>query len=106
MKYNAPLLGATRGEVKGGRKDDQHPGLWAGGLRGLPCSLHVALGGHLAVGSHGTPVCRDREGAFQGPWASQSPGMTGSSSWSSQDIVTGYHRRAENKVSVPRETLF
>ena len=35
------------------------------------------------------------EGAVQGPWASRSPGMTGSSSWASQDAPE-HHRRAEN----------
>ena len=48
-----------------------------------PCNL----GGHLAVGSHEIPVCRSGEGVVPGLWASQSPGMTGFSSWTLQDIA-------------------
>jgi hypothetical protein len=62
----------------------------AGGLGGVgggaACSP-LCPGGHLAVGSHGTPVRGGGEGAVWSPWASQKPGMTGSSSWASQDVA-------------------
>ena len=54
----------------------------------------------LAAGSHGTTVCRGREGAFWCPWASWRTGMTGSHSWVLQDIAV-HHRRAEKKVRSP-----
>ena len=53
-------------------------------------------GGHVAVGSHRTPVHRGREEAVAGLWASQRPEMTGSQSRTSQ--MSLYVTEEQNKV--------
>jgi hypothetical protein len=75
----------------------QSSGALDGQTGGLPCSLHVAPGGHLAVESHGTPV--------YGRWRGSIPGSLGlmearDDRCSVSDIrdISVYLRRAENEV--------
>jgi hypothetical protein len=97
------FLGSFFREIKG-VGENVHPaialGLHAGLKRGTVACFLCHQDEILAAGSHGTTVCRGREGAFWCPWASWRTGMTGSHSWVLQDIAV-HHRRAEKKVRSP-----
>ena len=71
--------------------------LWEGGHRRLPCSLHVAPGGHLAIGSLRTAVHRGWRGN-----SLRSLGLTETrdNRFSVSDIpdIAVCLRRAENEV--------
>jgi hypothetical protein len=71
-----------------------HQSPWAlgGQMQGTATCSPCRLCGHLAVGRHGTRG--SREGLVRGPSASWNPGMTGSSSWASNDVA-GLGRRPE-----------
>ena len=97
------FLGSFFREIKG-VGENVHPaialGLHAGLKRGTVACFLCHQDEILAAGSHGTTVCRGREGAFWCPWASWRTETT-SFSVSSIPDTAGHCGRAENKVEVP-----